>query len=85
MFISIACRRGWIVTCDGDSGLQLSRSKTYKESFLWAGVALFVFGIGILIWIWGYIDYLTRRDQILFIPIEHFLTDDIDADLSRLI
>ena len=83
-FVSVASRRGWQVTASGNWGLQLCRPKIYNKSFLWSGALLLVLGIGILIWIWGYIDYLIRRDEVLFVSMESLLNKDMGRELSKL-
>lgn len=73
-FLIRASRQGWKVIAEGEWGIQLSREKTYKPYFLWYGAVLLIFGIGILVWVWGYIDYLIQRDQILFVSTERLLS-----------
>lgn len=84
-FISVASRRGWTVVADGDWGIQLKRHKVYQASFFWIGVALLIFGIGVLIWVWGVLDYLMRRDEILLVPVDRFTCDDFAENLKLLL
>lgn len=83
-FISTASCRGWRLIAEGEWGMQFGRSKIYKSIFLWSGALLLIFGIGLLVWFWGYIDYLMNRDQVLFVPVRDLESGNLETHLRRL-
>jgi len=83
-FIATASRRGWHVAADGDWGIQFTRPKIYKDNFFWIGAFLLIFGIGIFVWAWGFLDYLMRRDETYFVPIRDLASGQLEHHLRRL-
>ena len=82
--IFAASRKGWSISAEGDWGIQFSRPKVYREGFYWAGLGTLVLGIGVVVWLWGYMEYLSRRDQVYLVSNKDLLGDNRDAIFRRL-
>ena len=45
----------------------MKRRKRYSPAFAISGLILLVVGIGLIVWIIGYLEYLCRNDEIFYI------------------
>lgn len=82
-FLKLSSRFGWEVTCIDELGIHLRKKRTYGSSYFLIGALTVIIGIGLLVWLMGLFDYLTRTDRILFIPHQDLADDNISkaADL----
>ncbi len=76
-FFKLATRLHWqVVSCD-HLGIQLRLQKRYSATYFFAGALTALIGIGLLIWIVGWIDYAFKRDRLLYIPRKDLMKDSI--------
>lgn len=84
-FLKLATRLEWeIMSCD-HIGVQLRQKKRYGATYYFVGALTAVVGIGLLVWIFGWIDYVTKRDRLIYIPRVDLIRADPStaADLLR--
>ncbi|MDP0491002.1 MAG: hypothetical protein Q7Q71_08145 [Verrucomicrobiota bacterium JB023] len=68
-FLKLAATMGWVSEERDDVGLHLSLKRTYSALYYWIGIfTIPLFGVGLLVWLAGYIEYHCRRDRRLFVP-----------------
>ena len=67
-FVSFATEGGWRVISEGKWGMQLERPRKFRSSLFLLGLCtLPLGGIGLLVWLWGVFDYLTRDDEMIHV------------------
>ena len=66
-FLESASKAGWEIVFEDENGFQLKRGKRYSSPYASCGLILFILGIGIVILIFGFIDYLSRKDELVYI------------------
>ena len=63
-----ASETGWRIVSSNEAGIQFEEPKTFGKDYYLAGLFLAVFGIGLLIWLLGLVDYLYKKNRFVFIP-----------------
>ena len=84
-FLKLATRMDWEIISYDHIGIQLRQKKRYGAGYYFAGALTAIIGIGILIWILGWIDYATSRDRLIYIPRADLMNNDAATIANRLL
>jgi len=83
-FLITASKLGWEVVFEDDNGIQIKRRRRYSPMIMMVGLVLLLFGIGILVWIYGFIDIQMKNDDILYVLKSEFEKETMDQIVTGL-
>ena len=67
-FMKLATRMGWEITSIDDFGIHLKQKKTFGAGYAVIGALTAIFLIGFIVIVVGLVEYICKRDRILFVP-----------------
>ena len=77
----LAAKANWTMKSLDMTGIEFFRAKRYSVATLMIGaVLMFVFGVGLLVLIWGYCEYLAREDEYVFIRMVDLKDRSVELD-----
>lgn len=75
--------RGWQVVSRTPTGAQLRKPKQWHRGMLLLGLlTLIVFGVGLIFWLIALVDYLLKRDQLVYIAAQDVRLGTIEIPLT---
>ncbi len=75
-YIAWKSKSGWIVTNVTDSGAQFKLAKTWNKLGIWIGLlTIWFFGVGLIFWVLTILDYLLKKDKIIFVSVQKMETE----------
>jgi hypothetical protein len=73
-FLKLATRMDWEIERHDATGILLRRRKRYGAGYFLVGAVTAIIGIGLIIWLAGWVDYATDKDRLVYVPVNDLMT-----------
>jgi hypothetical protein len=84
--IETASLRGWEVIAEGEWGIQFVKRRRLRRDFMLLGALLLpAAGLGGVILLWGYLDYLSSLDKFVAVSAQEITDGSYVIKLDRII
>jgi len=77
-YINKLSKNGWIINSRDNKSAQLTLKKRWSMAGLLLSFVLAIFGIGILLFLFCVIDYLIKKDKVIFITVSSIKSGEAD-------